>query len=59
MKTIKVKIKSVYGNETIYPLCDAGKTFAKIANTRTLTRETVEFIKQLGYSFEVCSPAFL
>lgn len=57
--SIKVEIKNVYGNETIYPLCEAGRTFARIAGTKTLTRETIALIKQLGYSIEVCSPAFL
>lgn len=46
---IAVKIKNVYGNPTVYPVCDNAKLFAKIANTKTLTRDTLEQIKKLGY----------
>lgn len=52
---IKVKIKNVYGNETVYPECDKAKTFAKIAGQKTLTAATVAGIKQLGYAILVVS----
>lgn len=50
---ITVKLKSVYGKEKIYPVCEGAKVFAKIAGTTTLTRDTIEYIKELGYSIEV------
>lgn len=53
MKTIKVKIKNVYGNETIYPECETAKTLARLAGTTTLTRKAIELIKALGYTVEV------
>lgn len=56
MKTIVVEIKNVYGNDTVYPICDAAKTFARIAGTRTLTLATIALIKELGYSIEVKQP---
>ena len=46
---ITVKRKSVYGEEKIYPVCEAAQTFASIAGTKTLTTETISRIKKLGY----------
>ena len=51
--TITVEIKNVYGNELIYPVCDAAKNFAKLAGKKTLTRNTISIIKQMGYSVTV------
>ena len=50
---IKVQIKHVYGNETIYPFCEKAKIFAQMLNQRTLTRHDIQHIKQLGYAVEV------
>lgn len=47
---IIVKIKNVYGNEVIYPVCEKAKSFAAIAGTKTLTRNNICHIKDLGYS---------
>lgn len=49
---IEVEIKQVYGNRTIYPLCEKAQAFARIAGTKVLTSQAVEHIKALGY--EVC-----
>ena len=54
--TITVKIKNIYGNETVYPVCDTAQTFAKMLNTKTLTREALKHIKALGYSIQVEAP---
>lgn len=50
---IQVTIKSVYGNEVIYPVCDKAKLFAKLSNTKTLTYHSIQVIKSLGYLVEV------
>ena len=50
---IQVEIKNVYGNELIYPICSSAKTFADIENTKTLTFETIQLIKKLGYTIEI------
>ena len=52
MKII-VKIKNVYGNKTIYPVCDTAKIFASISGNKTLIPPVIEKIKQLGYTVEV------
>ena len=50
---ILVEIKSVYGNERIYPVCKKAFLFSKIAGTTTITDETKDLIKQLGYTIVV------
>lgn len=50
---IQVQIKQVYGNETIYPVCDIAKKFAVLLGTKTLTHKAIKDIKDLGYSVEV------
>ena len=36
---INVEIKSVYGSDFVYPVCDKAKLFCAIAQTKTLTNE--------------------
>jgi hypothetical protein len=52
-KTIQIQIRNVYGNEQAYPVCDAAKTFAEIAGSKTLTPATLRKIQRLGYEIEV------
>lgn len=50
---IQVEIKTVYGKEMIYPLCETGELICKMVGTKTFTREMVELCKKLGYEFQV------
>ena len=50
--TIQIKIKNVYGNELIYPVCTKAKLFASLANTKTFTQRALVDIIALGYSLE-------
>lgn len=59
MKSIKVQIRNVYGNETVYPACPAAVTFAAIAGTKTLTADTLRLVERLGYTIEVDAPRVL
>jgi len=56
MQTITVEIKNVFGNETIYPIDEKAKTFARLAGTKTLTRDAIKNIKDLGYTINVKTP---
>ncbi len=49
---ITVRIKSVYGIETVYPACEQAKLFARIAGTKTLTTHALRDIRSLGYDIE-------
>jgi hypothetical protein len=42
MKTIEVTVKTVYGNEMIYPENKAAHAFAAIAGTKTLSRRVLK-----------------
>ena len=46
---IVIEIKSVYGVEKFYPICDKAKLFAHIADTKTLTPKVLVDITKLGY----------
>ena len=52
-----VTIKSVYGNEMIYPANSVAQIFADIARQKTLSRETLKLAQALGYKVEVQQPA--
>jgi len=49
MSEIKVKVKNVYGQDLVYPICPKAKIFAQIAGTTTITPETLSKIMLLGY----------
>ena len=51
--TITIQIKNVYGNETIYPVCEKAKIFAALAGTKTLTLVAIAQIKLLGYAITI------
>ena len=50
---ILVKVKNVYGNELVYPVCEKSKIFALMGGTKTLTDEALYLIKELGYIIKV------
>lgn len=49
MSLIEVEIRTVYGTEKIYPLCDRSRIFCKLLGQSTLTFENIKFIKELGF----------
>jgi hypothetical protein len=50
MTEITVEVRDVYGVEKYYPLCDLAKSFARIANTTTLTPTALHIIRGMGYT---------
>ena len=50
---IVVQLKTNYGQQTIYPICDKAKIFAKLLNQTTLTPLNIRVIKELGYEVVV------
>ena len=53
MMQIEVKIKNVYGNQRIYPICRNAKLFCTLAKTETITFQSLDVIKALGYKIVV------
>lgn len=54
---ITVKHRSNYGIDTFYPACPAAELFARMAGHKTLTRNTLEIVRQLGYDIELQTEA--
>ena len=50
--TIKVTIRSVYGRDTIYPVCQQAKRLAAMLGTKTLTQETLRHAIGMGFRLE-------
>jgi hypothetical protein len=50
---ITVKLKSVYGNDLIYPVCDKATLLASLTGKKTFTDESIKTIKDLGYTVTV------
>lgn len=52
-KTITIKVKTVYGVETVYPACEQSQLFAQLAGTTTLTPHALRTIEALGYTISI------
>jgi len=50
---IVVEVRTVYGNEMIYPACEKAQSFCAIAGTRTLPRHLLKHITALGFEVRV------
>lgn len=49
MREIHVKIKNVYGKDTIYPVCRTANAFCALIKQKTFTMYDIDAIKNLGY----------
>jgi len=57
-KTVLIDIRSVYGNELIYPANDTAAKFANLINKKTLSRVDLAIIKNLGFEIAHKAPEF-
>jgi hypothetical protein len=48
-----VNIRSVFGNERIYPISESALLIAKLMERKTFNRDDIEIIKKLGFSVSV------
>lgn len=55
--TVQIQVRSVYGNDLIYPIDENAKRFAKIAGKKTLSLSDVINIQLLGFKVEQVHPA--
>lgn len=51
--TIIVKIKNVYGNETLYPISEDAQFLAQFKGQKTLTQRDIHIIEQAGHTVEI------
>lgn len=56
--TLTVRTRDVYGVRTFYPADDTARAFARIAGTKTLTRDTIREAQKLGYIIEQAREEF-
>lgn len=47
---LQVELRSVYGNQLLYPVNDLAKQFAKLLGVKTFNRQQVADIKALGFT---------
>lgn len=52
-KTITVKVRNVYGNALIYPVCIKAQIFADIGNRETLSPAILNKVVELGYTVKI------
>ena len=49
---ITVEIKNVYGVERIYAVCNNAKLITKLKQSKTLSKEDISILKDLGYTIQ-------
>jgi hypothetical protein len=53
VQEIQVRITNVYGQRTVYPVCDIAHKLVRLLNTKTFTRDAIGQLQALGYVFVV------
>jgi hypothetical protein len=53
MPTLLVSVNYNAGHRTVYPECPTSWLFANMINAHTLPDATIDYIKELGYTFKV------
>jgi len=53
---IVVRVKQVYGNDTIYPVCDRAKLFADLLGQKSLTFADMRIIQAMGFNVTIEQP---
>jgi hypothetical protein len=53
---LTVEIKSVYGVERIYAVCNNAKLITKLKQSKTLSKEDISILKELGYTIQTKQP---
>lgn len=48
---LQVQVKNVYGNKTIYPVCEKAKQYCDLLGTKTFTETHIRKMKEMGYEF--------
>lgn len=49
---LELQIRIVYGTERIYPVNDKAKKIAQLLNRKTLTRDDIPILKEIGFELK-------
>ena len=52
---ITVSVRSVYGNDLVYPADDQAALFAALVNAKTFNARQISHIRALGYDIHVAA----
>ena len=53
---IIVEVKNIYGVERIYAVCNNSKLITKLKQSKTLNKEDISILRELGYTIETKQP---
>jgi len=48
---LTIELKTVYGNDLIYPVCDKASKLCSLTNQKTFSQSAIKILKELGYTF--------
>ena len=51
-----VEVKSIYGVERIYAVCNNSKLITKLKQSKTLNKDDISILRELGYKSEIKQP---
>ena len=46
-----IELKTVYGNDLIYPICNKAIKLCQLTNQKTFSKFAINKLKELGYTF--------
>ena len=49
---LTIEIKSVYGVQRIYAVCNNAKLITKLKQSKTLNKDDISILRELGYQIE-------
>lgn len=52
-KEVRVMVRSVFGVERIYPVCENANIFTRLTGQKTLSHESIKAIRELGFTVTV------
>lgn len=57
--TMRVEVKSAYGQQRIYPICTNAHEIAGMMGTKTITPQVVKTLQRLGVKVEIKQPEII
>jgi hypothetical protein len=51
-----VEVKNIYSVERIYTVCNNSKLITKLKQSKTLNKEDISILRELGYKIETKQP---